>query len=302
MALLVVIGGPTAVGKTATSIQVAQYFQTEIISADSRQFYKEMSIGTAKPSINELAKVPHHFINFLHVWQEYNAGDFENDALHKIDELFRNNEVVIITGGSGLYIDAVCYGFDEMPQVQEEIRTKLNELYSNKGILYLQEQLKKFDPVYHQQVDINNPQRLIRALEVIESTGKPYSSFRRSETATRPFDIFFVGLDMPRDTLYDRIDRRVDIMIEEGLVEEVKALKQYEHLNALQTVGYQELFSYLKNELSLQEAIDLIKRNTRRYAKRQLTWFRKNKDTKWFNPDDITGIIHAISSELKLKN
>ena len=299
MCLLVIIGGPTAVGKTATAIQVARYFQTEIISADSRQFYKEMSVGTAKPSPSELATIPHHFVDFLHVWEDYNAGDYERDVLQKLDKLFKEHKVVVMTGGSGLYIDAVCYGFDEMPVIPPQVRDKLNEDHQAKGLVYLQEQLKKADPVYYDQVDRNNPQRVIRALEVISTTGKPYSSFRKSKPAQRPFDILFFGLEMPREELYEQINARVDVMIEEGLVEEVKALKEFKDYNALQTVGYQEIFSYLQNELTLKEAIELIKQNTRRYAKRQLTWFRRNQDTHWHHPEDPTSIIYEISKSLE---
>lgn len=301
MCLLVVIGGPTAVGKTATSIQVAQYFKTEIISADSRQFYKEMNVGTAKPSSSVLNTVPHHFIDFLHVWEDYNAGDYERDVLLKLDELFKEHKVIIMTGGSGLYIDAVCSGFDEMPDVPQEVREKLNDDYLTKGLVYLQEQLKKADPEYYDQVDLSNPQRVIRALEIIGTTGKPYSSFRKKEPTPRPFDIIYFGLNMPRKELYEQINARVDVMIEEGLIEEVKSLKEYQHYNALQTVGYQEIFSYLNNEISLKEAIELIKQNTRRYAKRQLTWFRRNEHTHWIDNKDITSIIYKISSAIDEK-
>jgi tRNA dimethylallyltransferase len=302
MCLLVVIGGPTAVGKTATSIQVAQYFKTEIISADSRQFYKEMNVGTAKPSSSVLSAAPHHFVDFLHVWEQYNAGDYERDVLLKLEELFKQHKVILMTGGSGLFIDAVCSGFDEMPDVPREVREKLKDDHQAKGLVYLQEQLKKADPVYYGQVDLNNPQRVIRALEIICTTGKPYSSFRKKEPAPRPFDIIYFGLEMPREELYQQINERVDLMIEEGLVEEVKSLKEYQHYNALQTVGYQELFSYLNNEITLKEAIELIKQNTRRYAKRQLTWFRRNEHTHWHDPKDITSIIYKISSAIDKKN
>lgn len=298
MCLLAVIGGPTAVGKTATSIQVAQYFKTEIISADSRQFYKEMDIGTAKPSSSVLSTVPHHFIDFLHVWEDYNAGNFEQDVLFKLNELFKEHKVVLMTGGSGLFIDAVCSGFDEMPHVPHEVREKLNDDHHIKGLVYLQEQLKKADPQYYEQVDLNNPQRVIRALEIISTTGRPYSSYRKKEPKHRPFDIMYFGLEMPREELYQQINARVDLMIEEGLVEEVKSLKEYRHYNALQTVGYQELFSYLNNEISLKDAIELIKQNTRRYAKRQLTWFRRNEQTHWHDPKDLTSIIYKISSAI----
>lgn len=298
MKLLVIIGGPTAVGKTATSIAVARYFQTEIISADSRQFYKQMNIGTAKPTPTERAKVKHHFVDFLNVWEQYNAADFERDVLGLLHELFIENDVIIMAGGSGLYIDAVCYGFDTMPEVPIIIRENLNSIYQEKGLAYLQNMLHEKDPAYYEAVDERNPQRLIRALEIIQATGETYSSFRKKKIVNRPFDIAYFGLDMPRQLLYHRINQRVNTMIEEGLVEEVKALKDYQHLNSLQTVGYQEIFSYLKGDYSLMEAIELVKRNTRRYAKRQLTWFRRNENTKWHQPGDITGIIHEISSHL----
>lgn len=299
MPLLVVIGGPTAIGKTRISLEISAHFNTEIISADSRQFYKEMNIGTAKPSPDELSRVPHHFVGFLNIWEEYSAGDFERDVLMLLQDLFQKHEVVIMTGGSGLYLDAVCYGFDRMPEVNTEIRQSLNIVYQEQGLKYLQQKLKEVDPDYYKQVDIHNPQRLIRALEVYETTGKPYSHFRKKKTSTRPFDILYIGLDMERTLLYKRINKRVDLMMKEGLLEEVESLKNFQHLNALQTVGYQELFSYFSGDLNLEDAIDLIKRNTRRYAKRQLTWFRRNNNIEWYHVDDIQLIISRISQKLK---
>jgi len=280
---LIVIAGPTAVGKTATAIRLAQQLKTEIISADSRQFYNEMSIGTAKPDAEELSQAKHHFINSHSITDNFTVGDFEKEALLLLDELFKTHDQLIMVGGSGLFIQAVTQGFDNLPAANPEIREKLNQEFAEKGIEHLQQKLKDADPDYYNKVDLNNPQRLIRALEVFQATGKSFSSYRKATVNTRPFESIKIVLDLPREELYDRINRRVDIMIEQGLVEEVHSLLPYRQLNALNTVGYSELFDYFDGKTDLPAAIDLIKQNTRRFAKRQLTWFRKDKEMKWLN-------------------
>ncbi len=294
---LIVIAGPTAVGKTAIAIKLAQQLKTEIISADSRQFYREMSIGTAKPNTDELLQARHHFINSHSVTESFNVGDFEKQALQLLDELFKTHDKVIMAGGSGLFIQAVTQGFDELPAADVDTRNNLNEELAEKGIDFLQKRLKEADPGYYEQVDLNNPQRLIRALEVFETTGKPFSSYRKATTNKRPFHITKIGLDLPRDILYQRINQRVDDMIDQGLLEEVRSLLPYRHLNALNTVGYGELFDYFDGKTDLNTAIELIKQNTRRFAKRQLTWFRKDKEVRWFMVDK-PGLIDHILTEL----
>ena len=286
--LLLVIVGPTAVGKTALAIKLAKKYHTEIISADSRQFFREMSIGTAKPSIDELNKVTHHFINNISITEEYNAGKFEAEALLCMDDLFKTHNVVIMVGGSGLYIDAVCNGFDAMPEIDEEVRKELNTLYAEKGITALQDQLLQLDPDHYNNVDLNNPQRIIRALEVCKSTGQAYSKFRKGEKKQRPFKIVKIGLNIDRELLYDRINKRVDSMMQAGLLDEVKKLLPHQHLNALQTVGYSELFEHLQGKTDLKTAIEKIKQNTRRFAKRQLTWFKRDAEIKWIEPNEKT--------------
>ena len=280
---LISIVGPTAIGKTSLSIALAQAFNTEIISADSRQFFREMNIGTAVPSSEELAAVPHHFIQHISVEDPYSVGDFERDALQKLEQLFKSHEKVIMVGGSGLYVDAVTKGLDEFPDIAPEIRNTLNDVYASQGLPALQEKLRHLDPEYFSEVDKENPHRLIRALEVCLGTGKPYSSFRSKKTAQRPFKSLLIGLTAEREVIYDRINRRVDIMMEQGLLQEVQALVARKDLNALNTVGYKEIFQYLEGKYSLEEAVAEIKKNTRRFAKRQLTWFRKNTDIQWFD-------------------
>jgi len=282
---LIVIAGPTAIGKTAAAIQLAQQLDTVILSADSRQFYREMSIGTAKPNDQELATVKHYFIDSHSVTENFTVADFEKKALALLDELFKTKDTIIMVGGSGLYIKAMCEGFDDIPSAEPEIRERLNHEFSYYGIAYLQEKLNVADPGYYAQVDIKNPQRLIRALEVFESTGKPFSSYRVANANKRPFNIIKIGLDMRRDVLYQRINQRVDDMIVQGLVDEVKSLIPHRHLNALNTVGYSELFDFLDGDIDLSSAITSIKQNTRRFAKRQLTWFRKDKEIHWFEAD-----------------
>ena len=283
---LIVIAGPTAVGKTAIAIQLAQHYKTVVVSADSRQFFREMSIGTAKPGEGELAFVQHYFINSHSIQESFSVGDFEKQALALLDDLFKQHDMVVMAGGSGLYIKAVCEGFDELPVADPGVRHRLNQEYTELGIMHLQERLKQVDPDYYEQVDIHNPQRIIRALEVFETTGKPISSYRTSTQNKRPFRIVKIGLNLPRDILYQQINHRVDQMIEHGLVAEAQSLFFYRHLNALNTVGYSELFDYFDGKTSLQQAIELIKQNTRHFAKRQLTWFRKDKDFHWLEADD----------------
>jgi tRNA dimethylallyltransferase len=291
---LIVIAGPTASGKTAVGIELARHFNTVIVSADSRQFYKEMSIGTAKPSVDELAAAKHYFIDSLSITEIYTVGDYEKDALLLIDQLFKIHDVVILVGGSGLFIKAVCEGFDTFPEVKPGVRRNLIEEFENKGMNYLQEKLRSADPIYYAEVDLNNSQRVIRALEVFESSGKPYSSFRKSGAAERPFRIIKIGLSLQRDVLYDRINRRVDKMIKQGLVDEARSLLPHKHLNALNTVGYTELFDYFDGKIDLETAIALIKQNTRRFAKRQMTWFNKDKEITWV-PADEKGMADMIA-------
>lgn len=280
--LLVVILGPTAIGKTSTSIELAKHFNSEIISADSRQFFKEMQIGTAVPSVKELNEVPHHFIQNKSIKEPYSVGDFEREALQKLDLLFKENDIVFMVGGSGLYIDAVLYGLDHFPVVPESIRKKLVEELQTNGLKPLQKELEEKDPIYFKEVDLDNTQRVIRALEVCRASGLPFSSFRKKNKVQRNFTTCLIGLEAPRQIVYDRINKRIDKMMEEGLLEEVKQLMPYKSYNALNTVGYKELFAYFEEKHSLENAILEIKKNTRRFSKRQGTWFRKNKDIVWF--------------------
>jgi len=292
---LIVVVGPTAVGKTALSIALAQHFKTEIVSADSRQMYREMKIGTAMPDAQELASVPHHFIGQLSIHDPYSAGDFEIDALHKLDELFQQYNYVVLTGGSGLYVKAVTHGLDEHPS-DVEIREQLIQQYAEKGLSSLQELLKKLDPATYERIDLNNHQRIIRALEVCLVSGKPYSSFLTHEPKPRNFQVIEIGLELERTELVQRINQRVDQMVAQGLVEEARALYPHRNLNALQTVGYKELFRAFAGECSLEEAIESIKVNTRRFAKRQMTWFRKNTAAYWAAPDELEEVIEKIES------
>lgn len=293
---MVCVVGPTAVGKTAVAIQLALHYKTVILSADSRQFYREMTIGTAKPSLGELATVPHYFINSHQVSDEYSAGDYERDVLRLLETLFARHRLVILVGGSGLFVDAVCYGLDDLPKPLPGVRDRLNQLYAEQGLAYLQQRLREVDPSYYEEVDIHNPQRVIRALEVVESTGKPFSYFRQRKRSVRPFNSCRIGLQMNRESLYQRINDRVDAMMAAGLLDEVRSLVPYRDRPPLQTVGYAELFDYLDGRLTLEEAIGYIKQHTRRYAKRQLTWFRKNADTRWFEPHELAAIKQFIEA------
>ncbi|MEM7086227.1 MAG: tRNA (adenosine(37)-N6)-dimethylallyltransferase MiaA [Bacteroidota bacterium] len=293
--LLVCIVGPTAIGKTALSIALARFFSSEIISADSRQFFKEMNIGTAVPTSEELAAVPHHFIQNKSINDTYSVGDFEKEALAQLETLFQTHPTVILVGGSGLYVDAVVKGLDHFPKVASNIRQELNTTFQSEGLEALQKELKHVDPDYYEKVDIHNQHRLIRALEIYRGTGKPFSSFLKQVAEERNFNTLFIGLTAERATIYDRINRRVDSMIANGLVEEAKDLLPHKGLNALQTVGYRELFQYFEGRLSLDEAISEIKKNTRRFSKRQTTWFKKNDAIHWFNyetaPSEIIKFI-----------
>lgn len=294
---LIVIGGATATGKTKAAIEVARHFGSEIISADSRQFYREMSIGTAKPDEEELSLAKHHFVDHLSVDEDYSVGDYEREVISFLDNYFEENDLAILTGGSGLFIRAVCEGLNEFPEVPEEIDQALRQLYEQEGIEPLQEEIKKLDPIYSEEVDIQNPVRLIRALGVCRASGKAFSSFRNQEKPDRVFTPIYICLEMEREKLYDRINQRVDLMVEKGLVEEARKLFPKRHLNALQTVGYQELFDHFSGKHSLEDGVELIKRNSRRYAKRQMTWFRKNDFWQRFNSKDIDGLISFIEEK-----
>ena len=297
---LINIVGPTAIGKTSLAIQLANKFNTEIISADSRQFYKEMRIGTAVPSAEELQAAKHHFIQHISIKDNYNVGDFESEAIKKLDELFKNNKIVIMVGGSGLYTKSVLEGLDYFPEVSLEIRQELNLKLEKEGLDSLQQQLHKLDPDYYKIVDLENPHRVIRALEVCISSGKPYSSYLNQPKKKRNFTAISIGLSAEREIIYDRINRRVDLMITEGLMDEAKALFPKRELNALNTVGYKELFSYLEGKDSLETAVSEIKKNTRRFAKRQLTWFRKDQEINWFDyKTPVEEIQQFLDSKIK---
>jgi len=296
---LVVIAGPTAVGKTDVAIELANEWNSEILSADSRQFYREMSIGTAKPDPLQLARVKHHFIDQLSVHDYFNASLFETEVLQLLKSLFIKHNIVFMVGGSGLYIDAVCNGIDDFPDPKPELRSYLKGIYLADGIVKLQEMLFELDPEYYKSVDINNPNRLLRALEVCNTTGKKFSDQRLKSMKKRDFEIVKIGLNLPRPELFSRIELRVDQMIETGLVEEVKNLLPFRHLNALNTVGYKEIFEYLDSKITLQQAIINIKTNTRRYAKRQLTWFNRTGEYTWFEPTQLNEITNYLTENCK---
>ncbi len=291
---LIIILGPTAIGKTSLSIKLAKHYNTEIISGDSRQFYKELKIGSAPPNKKELSDVKHNFIHNLSVTEDYNVGKFEKDAMKKIKTIFKKKEKIIMVSGSGLYIDAICKGFDPTPNIPVKIRKKVIDLYANNGINFLQLELKKYDPIYFNEVDIHNPQRLMRALEVIYLTGKKFSDFRKKKLKKRSFNIIKIGLKMDREDLYKRINKRVESMIENGLINEAKTLLKYRNKNSLQTVGYKELFEYFDGKCNEEEAITMIKQNTRRFAKRQITWFKKDLTINYFYKNEIKDIIKFI--------
>lgn len=296
---LVVLVGPTGIGKTPAGIKIAEHFQTELISADSRQIFKEMRIGTAVPDKNELSKAKHHFIHSHSIFDNYNASRYETEVLALLPQLFERHPVVLLVGGSMLYVDAVCKGIDTMPDADAEIREKLKRQLKQEGISGLHLQLKKLDPDYYFQVDLKNPNRIIHALEICLATGKPYSSFRSNQKKTRPFSIVKIGLDCERSELHHRINQRVDKMINDGLEDEARELFRHKNLTALNTVGYREFFAYFDGEISREKAIELIKRNSRRYARKQLTWFRKDKDIVWFKSDETEKIISFLEKKLE---
>lgn len=298
--LLISIVGPTAIGKTKLAVALAQLYNTDILSADSRQFFKEMAIGTAVPEREELKAAKHHFIQHKSVIEPYSVGDFEKDAIRLLDKLFLHHDIVIMVGGSGLYVDAVIKGLDEFPKVAPEIRKQLNHELNENGITALQNKLQQKDPIYYKKVDKDNPHRLIRALEICIGTGKPYSSFLAQPKKERNFTTLNVGLYTERAIIYDSIDRRVDMMIENGLVDEVKSVEQHKDVNALQTVGYKELFGYFEGLWDLETAVKEIKKNTRRFAKRQLTWFKRNADIFWIDAQNEQEYhIQKIQTEVK---
>ncbi len=299
---LVVIAGPTASGKTATSIQVAKALGTEIISADSRQFYKEIPIGTAAPTKKEQSEIQHYMIHNLNVEDKYDVADYEKDVLALLKKLFINHDAVVLTGGSGLFIDAVCKGLDSIPDITEETRNKVNKLYQEGGLSALQNEVQRLDPDYYNIVDKYNPRRLQRAIEVCYQTALPYSSFRNNTAKVRDFKIIKVALLWERNELISRINQRVENMISEGLLDEAKAMYPKRHLNSLNTVGYKELFEYFDGKVSLDDAIEQIKIDTRQYAKRQMTWLRKNNDYQWFTIDEISDMIDYIKSIINSEN
>ena len=295
---LIVLVGPTAVGKTALGIELARHFETEIVSADSRQMYRELHIGTASPSVDELKLAKHHFVKNKSVADYFNASMFELEVLDLLQILYKQYNVVLLVGGSTLYIDALCNGIDDLPTVDMKLREQLIEKYKTEGIEYLRNQLKLLDPDHYSKVDLRNPNRMMKAIEVSLMTGQPYSTFLTSPTKERDFNIIKMGVNRERPELFERINARVDQMILEGLIEEVKGLEPYRHTNALKTVGYREIFDYLDGKVTPELAIDQIKTNTRRYAKRQITWFSRDKEMPWFHPDDTAAILEYIKTKL----
>jgi tRNA dimethylallyltransferase len=293
---LILLAGPTAVGKTSFAIRLAQHYQTEIISADSRQFYKETVIGTAAPTTEELAAAPHHFIGNLSIHDYYNVYQFEVEALQKAEELFQVHDVVVAVGGSGLYIHALLHGIDLLPDADEKLRKEIQDRYAEEGIAYLQKEVQRLDPEFYEEVDQQNPNRLMRALEVCLTTGQKFSQLRKENSKPRPFQIIPLVLNMDREVLYDRINRRVDIMVQDGLVEEARGLYDLRHLNALKTVGYRELFTHFDGEWDLEMAIDKIKINSRRFSKRQVTWFKRDPLFQWFSPDQFEEVVTYIEN------
>lgn len=293
---LIVVVGATGSGKTDLSIRLAQHYGAPVVSTDSRQIYRGLPIGTAQPTDEQLQAAEHHFIASHDITQNFNCGEYEVQALALLERLFAEHDTVIAVGGSGLYVRALCEGMDDLPQADEELRARLTERMEREGVAALAEELRKLDPEYYGQVDRSNPARVQRALEVCLQTGRPYSQQRLGVHRERPFRIVKVGVDMPREVLYDRIDRRVDAMMEAGLEQEARAVYPFRHLNSLQTVGYKELFEWFDGAISREQAVELIKRNTRRYAKRQLTWFRRDAEIGWFAPDDFDRIVDYIES------
>lgn len=295
---LLVVAGPTASGKTTTTIKLAQHFKTEIISADSRQFYREMRIGTAAPNEAELKAVPHHFVRHLSITKDYDVATYENDVLSLLYEKFQSHKLLILTGGSGLFIDAVCMGLDNMPETSAAVREKVNRIYQDDGLEGLREQLKDIDPDYYKQVDKMNPRRMQRALEVYYQSGQPFTFFRKRHVKSRDFEVIRLALQTDRLALINNINLRVERMLAQGLLSEAKALYPHRSRNALNTVGYKELFAYFDKQISLEEAVEQIKINTRRYAKRQVTWLRKNSNYQWFKPGELSAMIHYVQGVL----
>ena len=295
---LIVLIGPTGIGKTDLSLNIAEHYNTEIISADSRQLYADLKIGTAAPTPEQLARVKHHFVGTLQLTDYYSAAQYEAEVMKKLDELFKQHSVIVLTGGSMMYVDAVCKGIDDIPTVDEETRKTLMQHYENVGLERLCAELKILDPEYYDIVDKKNPKRVIHALEICYMTGQTYTSFRTSQTKERPFNIIKVGLKREREELYARINKRVDIMMEDGLLEEAKSVYQYKNLNSLNTVGYKEMFKYLDGEWELPFAIEKIKQNSRIYSRKQVTWFKRDNDITWFHPDDTDNIMSFIEERL----
>lgn len=295
---LIVLIGPTGIGKTDLSLNIAEHYNTEIISADSRQLYADLKIGTAAPTPEQLARVKHHFVGTLQLTDYYSAAQYEAEVMKKLDELFKQHSVIVLTGGSMMYVDAVCKGIDDIPTVDEETRKTLMQHYENVGLERLCAELKILDPEYYDIVDKKNPKRVIHALEICYMTGQTYTSFRTSQTKERPFNIIKVGLRREREELYARINKRVDIMMEDGLLEEAKSVYQYKNLNSLNTVGYKEMFKYLDGEWELPFAIEKIKQNSRIYSRKQVTWFKRDTDITWFHPDDTNNIMSFIEERL----
>ncbi len=291
-----IILGPTAVGKTTIGVKLAKLYNTEVLSADSRQFYKELKIGAAIPSMEEMQGVKHHFAGNLSIHDYYNVSMFENEAVEVLEKIFETHDHAVMVGGSGLYINAVCCGIDELPDADKKLRDQLKNTYKNKGLESLQQQLQMLDPEYYEMVDLSNPNRVLRAIEICLLTGKTYTSLRRKTGKKRNFRVIKIGLNMERDELFARINRRVDNMMEQGLLKEVRMLHKYKGENALNTVGYKELFDYIEEKISLEDAVTNIKTNTRRYAKRQLTWFKRDKKIQWFHPDNYEGIVSYIEN------
>ena len=298
---LIVLIGPTGVGKTELSLSIAENYHTSILSADSRQLYADLKIGTAAPTPDQLARVPHYFVGTLQLTDYYSAAQYEADAIKKLDELFKEHEVVVLTGGSMMYVDAVCKGIDDIPTVDAETRQLMLERYEQEGLERLCAELKLLDPEYYQIVDLKNPKRVIHALEICYMTGKTYTSFRTRTPKERPFHILKIGLKREREELYDRINRRVDQMMEEGLLEEARRVYPYRHLNSLNTVGYKELFNYFDGEWTLPFAIEKIKQNSRIYSRKQMTWFKRDTDIMWFHPDQQEEILRFISQHVTVR-
>lgn len=299
MNTLIVVLGPTGVGKSDISIQLANYFSTDIISADSRQFFRELSIGTAVPAEEDLKSVIHYFIHSRSIHDYYNVSEYETEAINRINQLFKTKNPLILTGGSMLYIDTICKGIDDIPTVTPEIRTEVTDWYAENGLEALQQRLFNLDPEYHGIADLNNPKRLLHAVEICQMTGKTFTSFRKNTVRERPFRILKIGINQDREILYQRINERVERMIEAGLLEETRSVYPYKHLNSLNTVGYKELFAYFDGNSTLDEAVDLIKRNSRKYARKQLTWFRRDNEITWFEPEQIQEIISFTERKLK---